>query len=153
MFFQKLDSWLVDRLEAVMWRVEYYTGLNNFFWARCALGIWVIVAAMSSWAPMFFFILLSIVGAVCFKHSLILEAVARPGSFNPERAEWKIRTLIVLLEVTLAVLASVSALDLVRSVSIVGFFHLIACSPMPPHWHKAKEERRLAREAKNLQAV
>jgi hypothetical protein len=149
-----MDSFLIERvLEPALWRVEYYTGRNNFWYAKIFLALYFagVMAPAFDWfeqgpfgAGVFVALGLMIAGATWSQYFLIVtaERKQRPGLRNYYRLFWYARYTMVLCCCVIGILLWIPKILLVVSfVGACSVHYFIACSPMPPKWKEAREKK------------
>ncbi len=146
MSLEKVDAWLLDNLEVIMWRVEYHTTKNNFFYAKiCALCSGISFYAEFRDTPTVL-ILGMILMIAYLGRSLRAEGTTYRGMRNPLRDEYE------SVQHRIGHLFSVAVLSLfldwitIWAISVALFHYLVACTPMPPSWREAREKKRITRE-------
>jgi hypothetical protein len=163
--FVALDSFVIERVfEPIAWRIEYYTGKNNFWLARALWGVYV-TAYIVGLDEVVVRIILFVAGVAGYFHFLDLERKLKPGFMSPERPKWVLRIILLFLLVAAAIsrisawlwLPHVQPLDptiqttygpliTIGFVALMLVHYLLACSAMPPKWQQARQEKAQARK-------
>lgn len=147
---RKYDTWLVERVfEPLAWRIEYYTGKNNFWCARAVLILYLVGRLIETeWTlagDVIFSILVFGIATSLFWSSIFYEKIYNRKFKNFLIVSGFPTRIICLLLIGMNLFTFTSPPFIVGSVGFALYFYFLACSPMPPHWNQAKEERRQAK--------
>lgn len=144
------DTWLIERVfEPLAWRIEYYTGKNNFWCARGALLVWlagfVMAIGWSSGVAILIDALILLLATLAYVRTFVAESLSNPSFVNPERHfNWAIRIGWVVF--------TLSPPMTVVNLAFLGYatyMYFLACNPLPPAWKEAREKAQQARSALN----
>lgn len=155
MLFLNIDQTIIMMLENVLWRIEYRTKLNNFFFARvAALLTWFFLAAQDMKSA--FLVILGLLLFVGYLHRCNLsERVTqkRGGmNFNRIHPDYIFARKVFFFATGVAVLfAFRNPFLFLWTASSALYWYLIACTPLDPdqrdRFKKEKEARMKTRYA------
>ena len=141
----KADDWLIDRVfQPVVWRLEYYTGKNNFWLARMVLVLFP-ATSVAVFPPINMFGILITVMVLLFTgqkyvYTLFLE------SFQNKRFSLAVRYMTRpqrIIGVPFLFLPQIILLLTLGWLGFMVYLYILACSPMPPAWKEEKELKKL----------
>lgn len=145
------DTWLIERIfEPLAWRIEYYTGKNNFWCSRLTLVLWpaafIGTIGALGWSGWHIFSVgaVLLVASVSYWRSVVAEANSRFSVASMERLlNWPVR----LGWFCLVLLPPIWKLSSLGALGYVTHMYFLACNQPPPSWKEARDKARQARMA------